>query len=193
MFRPTLVTPATVLPVTVAEAKLAIRTDSIDLDSEIESAIKSAVSHYEGWNGILGILLVEQTWRARFRCFERSMCLPLRPVQTITSIAWRDAEGTSSPVEVENYSLDADAGGTYFVRFLDAYGFPSSLYQNAPISVDYVGGWPVVDGKATTPDDIKTAIKIRVQMQVDEAATVNRDHLKAFERELSRKYRPPRI
>lgn len=193
MFRPKLITPAAVLPITVAEAKLAIRKDGSDLDTEIEAAIKAAVSHYEGWNGILGILLVEQTWRAQFSYFDRRLCLPLRPVKSITSIAWKATDGASFTVDEENYELEADAGGSYLVRFVDAYGFPTGLYQSGPLSVDYVGGWPVVGGKATTPEDIKTAIKIRVQMQVDEAATVNLDHLRTFERELSKKYRPPRI
>jgi len=50
-----------------------------------------------------------------------------------------------------------------------------------------------VEGKATTPADLKAAIRMRVQMEIDEAGTVNRDHLKDFERELVSKYKPPRI
>ncbi|MCB5201891.1 phage head-tail connector protein [Neorhizobium sp. T786] len=193
MFRPVLATPATVLPVTVEEVKSSLRIDGDDLDSEIESAIKSAVAHYEGWNGKLGISLVEQTWRVSFGRFERSMFLPLRPVQRITSVDWKDIDGVSAPVTPAEYLLQSDAGGTYFARFFDAYVFPTSLYETSPISIDYVAGWPLKDGKATTPEDIKSAIKMRVQMQIDEAATANREHLKDFERELVSKYKPPRI
>lgn len=193
MFGPVLVTAATALPVTVEEVKIPLRIDHTDLDSAIESAIRSAVAHYEGWTGILGISLVEQTWRVSFGRFERDMYLPLRPVQRITEINWKDADGISSAVADTEYTLQTDAGGTTYASFFDAYTFPTGLFEKAPVSIDYVAGWPVVDGKATTPADLKAAIRMRVQMEIDEAGTVNRDHLKDFERELIRKYKPPRI
>jgi uncharacterized phiE125 gp8 family phage protein len=193
MFGPVLVTPATVLPVTVDEVKAALRIDAADLNEEIDSAIRSAVAHYEGWTGILGISLVEQTWRVSFEQFEREMYLPLRPVGSITAINWKDADGLSEEVPSANYMLHTEAGGTNYARFFAAYAFPTDLFENAPVSIDYVAGWPVVSGKATTPADLKTAIKMRVQMQIDEAGTANRDHLRNFERELISKYKLPRI
>lgn len=193
MFGPVLVTPATVLPVTVDEVKAALRIDHTDLDAEIDSAIRSAVAHYEGWTGILGISLVEQIWRVSFGRFERDMYLPLRPVQSITAINWKDADGIPSTIADTEYLLQTDAGGTTYASFLAGYVFPSGLFEKAPVSIDYVAGWPVVAGKATTPADLKTAIKMRVQMQMDEAASINRDHLRDFERELVSKYRVPRI
>nr|CAD6412973.1 phage gp6-like head-tail connector protein [Rhizobium sp. Q54] len=193
MFGPVLVTPATVLPVTVDEVKAALRIDGDDLHDEIETAIRSAVAHYEGWTGVLGISLVEQTWRVSFGRFEREMYLPLRPVRSITAINWKDADGVPSAVADTEYTLQTDAGGTTYASFFNAYSFPTTLFEKAPVSIDYVAGWPVVDGKATTPADLKSAIKMRVQMQIDEAASVNRDHLKDFERELVSKYKPPRI
>lgn len=193
MFGPVLVTAATVLPVTVEEVKAALRIDGDDLNTEIDSAIRSAVAHYEGWTGILGISLVEQTWRVSFGRFERDMYLPLRPVQRITAINWKDADGIPSTIADTEYTLQTDAGGTTYASFLAAYVFPTNLFEKAPVSIDYVAGWPVDEGKATTPADLKTAIKMRVQMQLDEAGTANRDHLKDFERELVSKYRQPRI
>ncbi len=193
MFGPVLVTPATVLPVTVDEIKEDLHIDSADKDAQIERAIRSAVAHYEGWTGKLGISLVEQTWRVSFGRFERSMFLPLRPVQSITAVNWKDANGISDAVDSDQYLLQHDAGGSSYVSFFNAYAFPSGLFEKAPVSVDYVAGWPVKDGKATTPEDLKAAIRMRVQMEIDEAASANREILKDFERELRSNYKPPRI
>jgi len=193
MFGPVLVTPATVLPVTVDEIKDDLSIDGAYMDDRIKRAIKSAIAHYEGWNGKLGVSLVEQTWRVSFGRFERCMFLPLRPVQSITAINYKDTGGVSATVDPENYLLQQDAGGTYSASFFNAYGFPSGLYEKWPVSIDYVAGWPVKDGKATTPDDLKAAIRMRVQMEIDEAASVNRERLKDFERELRSNYKPPRI
>jgi len=193
MFGPVLVTPATVLPVTVDEIKEDLRIDSADKDTQIDRAIRSAVAHYEGWTGKLGISLVEQTWRVSFGRFERSMFLPLRPVHSITAVNWKDANGISDAVDSDHYLLQHDAGGASYVSFFNSYAFPSALFEKAPVSVDYVAGWPVKDGKATTPEDLKAAIRMRVQMEIDEAASVNREILKDFERELRSNYKPPRI
>jgi len=193
MFGPVLVTPATVLPVTVDEIKDDLSIDGTDMDARIERAIRSAMAHYEGWDGKLGLSLVEQTWRVSFGRFERSMFLPLRPVQSITEINWKGADGVSEAIAPGEYALQWDAGGTYFARFMNAFAFPSGLFETYPVSIDYVAGWPIVDGKATTPEDLKAAIRMRVQMEIDEAASVNREHLKDFERELRSNYKPPRI
>lgn len=184
MRRPVLVTPASVLPVTVAEVKVALRIDGTDLDTEIESQIKAAVEHYEGWNGILGVCLVEQTWRQSFDRFERCMMLPLRPVQSIASVKWRNAAGEIATVASSNYALDTDDGGLSFVRFKRGYGYPSGLADSGAVSIEYVAGWPLVEGKPTTPEAIKAAIKIRVQMHIDEAAKQGGEALEKMESRL---------
>lgn len=188
MLRPVLVSGPAVLPVTVEEAKLALRIDGSDIDSEIESAIKAAVAHYEGWNGLLGICLVEQTWRIDFGRFERCMFLPLRPVQSITSIKWRQSNGQISTVPSAEYAYRTEAGGSSVIIFRDSYSFPADLHELAPVSVEYVIGWPVVEGKATTPEDLKAAIKLRAQLFLDEAALANSEHLERVEKALISKH-----
>lgn len=184
MRRPVVVTPASVLPVTVAEVKGALRIDGADLDTEIESQIKAAVEHYEGWNGILGVCLVEQTWRQSFDRFDRCLMLPLRPVQSIASVKWRNSAGEIATVASSNYALDTDDGGLSFVRFKRGYAYPSGLADGSAVSIEYVAGWPLVDGKPTTPEAIKAAIKIRVQMHIDEAAKQGAEVLEKIESRL---------
>ena len=191
MFAPVLVTAPAVLPVTLEEVKLALRVDGTDFDAELTSLIKAAVAHYDGWSGILGIGLVSQVWRQDFARFDQDMPLALRVVQSVSSVKWRDTEGQISTVTADDYALRTDGGGRSRVRFVNAYSAPSSLYEIAPVSVEYEIGWPVIDNVATTPEDIKTAIKLRVAMLSDHAAQESSDSLERLERSLISKYRLP--
>lgn len=189
MHRPVLVTAPAVLPVSVSDVKKALRIDSADDDDVIETLIQAAVDYYEGWTGILGICLVEQTWRQGFDRFERSLCLPLGPVIQPVSVSWRNAAGQVSTVPAVNYSLETSAGGQSQIRFLNGYVRPSDLYESAAVLVEYRAGWPAVDEKPTVPKDICTAIIARVQMGYEQSATDASATLSIIETALISKWR----
>lgn len=190
MHRPILVTAATVLPVLVDDVKLALRVDGSDLDADIDRLIRSAVAHYEGWSGVLGISLVEQTWRQDFDRFEQRMPLPVGPVTEIVSVTYLNAAGSPSTIDASNYALKQDAGGRFFVRFINDFSTPSDLYEEAAVSIEYKAGWPLgEDDASTVPTDIKTAIILFVQKHVDEAARESSVMLDRIERDLASKYR----
>lgn len=200
MLRPVLVTPSTVPPVTLDEAKLALgiavaEDDGTVLphedDEEIKRLIQAAVEHYQGWTGVLGVSLVESTWKQPFNDFCQYMRLMVGPVQSIETVRYRNAAGQLSTVGSTSYALRTDAGGRSFARFLDAYSAPSELYEDEAVEIQFKAGWPVVDGKATTPADIKTAIILRVQLHYDDAASDSANVLMQVERELVSKYRLP--
>ena len=196
MFRPVLVTAPAALPVSVPDVKGALHVDGTDRDAEIERLIKSAVAHYEGWSGVLGICLVAQTWRQDFGRFEDKMGLALRPVQDISEIRYRNSAGQMATVAAANYALKQDGGGRSYVRFVNDFSAPVDLYEDAPISIEYVAGWPLTEGddpQPTTPADIQTAIILHVQKHFDEAAQTNSDILERVEKDLIRKYRTPMI
>ena len=192
MFRPVLVTAPAELPISVPDVKTALRVDGTDLDTEIERLIKSAVDHYEGWSGVLGICLVAQTWREDFGSFEAKMGLRLRPVQSISEVRSRNSAGQIATVASANYALKQDEGGRSYVRFVNDFSAPCDLYEDAPVSIEYVVGWPLTEDevpKPTTPADIQTAILLSVQKHLDEAALPNWDFLDRAERDLVEKYR----
>lgn len=69
MHRPVLLTPASELPISVEEVarllnKVVWNADDMEVEDaeNIDFAILSAIHHYEGWNGILGISLAVQEW-----------------------------------------------------------------------------------------------------------------------------------
>lgn len=198
MHRPVLVTAPAVRPVTLDEMKIALRiaerddNDNIlphEDDGLIEDEIQSAVDHYEGWTGILGIVLSEQTWRQSFDSFSGCLKLPLGPVSSIAAARYRNAAGQMSTITANEYALDVSASGEASMRFRNAYQRPTDLYERAALQIDYVAGWPVVDGKSTVPADIKTAIKIRVQLAYDESARAGAENLSRVEDALIGKYR----
>ncbi|NWJ24766.1 hypothetical protein [Rhizobium sp. RM] len=198
MHRPVLVTPADGLPVTLNEMKIALRIVERDGDGTILShedddlisdEIRSAVTHYEGWTGILGIVLSEQTWRQSFDGFSGCLRLPLGPVSSISAARYRNAAGQISTIAASEYALDVSASGEASIYFRKSYERPSDLYERAALQIDYAAGWPVIDQKSTVPADIKTAIKIRVQLAYDESARAGADKLAQVEEALVGKYR----
>ncbi|NSX92656.1 head-tail connector protein [Agrobacterium tumefaciens] len=198
MHRPVRVTAPADLPVTLDEMKIALRIAERDADDSIlpheddgliQDEIQSAVDHYEGWTGILGIVLSEQTWRQSFDGFSGCLKLPLGPVSSISAARYRNAAGQISTIAPNEYALDVSASGEASIRFRNAYQRPSDLYERGALQVDYLAGWPVVDGKSTVPADIKTAIKIRVQLAYDESARAGAENLTRVEDALIGKYR----
>ncbi|UXS49280.1 head-tail connector protein [Agrobacterium tumefaciens] len=189
MHRPVRVTAPAILPVSVADIKKSLRIDSADDDDVIETLIQAAVDHYEGWTGILGICLVEQTWRQSFDRFERTLCLPLGPVIQAASVSWRNAAGQISTVPAASYGVETSAGGQSQIRFRNAFTQPSDLYERAAVTVEYKAGWPLIDNKPSVPKDICTAIVARVQIGYEQSANEAGATLSVIEDALISKWR----
>lgn len=100
-------------PITLAEAKAHLRIDSIADDALIQSLIVTSRLHIEA---ALGLSLITQTWSWFIDRWPKTqrLALPLRPVQTITSIKHWRVDGTSDTL-----------GASLF--FLDGYAMPARL------------------------------------------------------------------
>lgn len=157
MHAPVLVTPPASLPVTVDEAKLHLRVDGDEENTLIEGLIAAAVSHLDGWTGILGRALVEQTWRQDFDSFGCSMRLALGPVSEIVSITWRNEAGQVATVASSNYALVTDGIGPR-VYWDAAFSSPSGLYEQGAVSVTYRAGYAV--------EDVPAAIKVAILLMI---------------------------
>lgn len=180
MHRPVLISPPERPPVTLDEAKAHMRVDYDDDDALIEGLVRAATEHLDGWTGILGRCLVEQTWRQDFDRFERELCLPLGPVISIVTVSWRNEAGQVSTVSPSLYDLRTDAGGRSLVRFDNSYVFPMGLHESRAVAVSYRAGYvtipevpavgpgpgdppdppgsPAVPEQSTVPDPLKVAI-----------------------------------
>lgn len=136
-----------ITPVSLDDVKRHLRVDHSDDDALITALIAAAVDHLDGWTGILGRCLVEQTWRQDFEQFASCLPLPLGPVIKIVSVT-HDA-GT---VDQASYSLVTDAGGRARAEFA------SGASVAGPVSVSYEAGSPVAD----VPAALKVAILLMV-------------------------------
>ena len=174
MYRPVLVTPPAIKPVTLTEAKAWLDIGYTDKDTVITGLIGTATAHLDGWTGILGRCLCEQTWRQDFNDFRSCLRLPLFPVISITSVKYTDTDGVEQPIASENYTLKNDDLGAY-VEFTSSYSFPSLNSESAAVRVAYLAGYADIAGTPKTssvPDDIKNAIALLVRHWFDNPGAV---------------------
>lgn len=168
MHRPVLVAPPAILPVTVEEARGYLPASPLS-DEAIEGMIQSAVDHLDGWTGILGRCLVEQTWRQDFDAFSQELPLPLGSVLEVVTVTWLDTQGQIHTVPSAAVSLRTNAGGRSVVRFETGYSFPSDLHESQAVAVTYRAGFATIPAegnnpaKSTVPQSAKMAIVLMVQ------------------------------
>lgn len=167
MYRPVLVAPPEIKPVTLTEAKAWLDIGYTDKDTVITGLIAAATSHLDGWTGILGRCLCEQTWRQDFDRFARCLRLPLAPVISITSIKYDDEAGDEQTVDSANYELLTDDLGPY-VKFLDTYAYPSLHDERPAVRVAYLAGYE----DDAVPADIKHAMVLLVRHWFDNPTAV---------------------
>lgn len=156
---PVLVTPPAATPVSLAEAKAHLRIDGNDEDVLVTALIAAAVAHLDGWSGILGRALVTQTWQQDLDQFPRDrIALPLAPVQSITSVGYRDTDGEEQTLDSPAYVLTMRAGTTAVER-TDGAEWPSTARRPDAVRVTFVAGY---GNAAAVPADIKSAILLMV-------------------------------
>ena len=171
-----LITAATDLAVSLAEAKLACRFDAADLDSDITAMISDAtrlVEHETGHSAMA------QTWELTLDAFPDAFELTRLPVASITSIKYTDAAGVPQTLDAATYALDAaNAFGPAYV--VPAYGssWPATRDQVNAVAVRYVAG---AASAAEVPSQIKRQIKIFVAMLIEDPASLS-DRLAAIDK-----------
>ena len=158
-----LITPASVLPVSLAEAKLACRFDATDLDSDITDMIvdAAALTAHEG-----GKELTQRTFEVTFDAFPDAVELTRIPVASITSVKYVDAAGVLQTLDPSAYALDnADDNG--FAYVVPAYGteWPATRDEINAVRVRYVAGYATA---ADLPSHLKRQVKIFVAMMLDD-------------------------
>lgn len=158
MYAPVLVTPPAELPVTLAEAKVQLRVFHDEEDDKILRHVRTAVGHLDGYRGVLGRCLVEQTWSQAFDAWDAYLTLPFPDARDIV-VTYRDDAGDTQTVLSSLY-WHGRYGTGYRLRWLDAFSWPSFDEDPAPITVTFTVGFGAA---ADVPDDIKDAVLIHVE------------------------------
>lgn len=152
-----LITAATGLAVTLAEAKAHCRVDTSDDDALITAMITAATEVAEQ---MTSRAIMPQTWELTLDAFPSAFELCRVPVASITSLTYTDTTGVDQVMSGGAYSLDNydDFGPTYVVPAYDTE-WPDTRDQINAVKVRFVAGYA---NAAAVPEPIKSWIKLQV-------------------------------
>ena len=145
-------------PVSTSEAKTHLRVSSSGDDTYIDTLVKAARRQVERTTGLS---LITQTRALRldeFPCGDH-IELPYGPLQSVSSVAYLDADGASQTWSSSNYRADIYS---YPPRVSLAYGvsWPTTRGVTHSVTVTYIAGYGT--GGSSVPADIIHAIKLIV-------------------------------
>lgn len=156
-----IVTAATTLPVTVAQAVTHCRAPEAGDDNVlIERALRAAVEYVEQQTCLV---LQPTTLEYRMGCwpywsggFRRGheIDLPKKPVRDVVSVEYLDADDNLQTVATTNYSWRDTTEGA-IVRFKNDYSFPVLSTENdEPVRITFIAGFddPAASGSGDDPN-----------------------------------------
>lgn len=152
-----LITAATALAVSLAEAKLHLRVDVADDDALITALITAATELAEQ---ATGRAIMPQTWELTLDAFPAALEITRVPAISVTSLKYWDTAGVQQTLGTARYTLDnADEFGAAYV--VPVYGdtWPDTREQINAVALRYVAGYA---DAAAVPDSIKAWIKLQV-------------------------------
>jgi uncharacterized phiE125 gp8 family phage protein len=145
-----LVTPPSLEPVTLAEAKAHLKVDTSDDDALIGTLITAARARAE-WH--TGRALVTQSWILWRDCWSQIVEIPLPPLQAVTAVTTYARDGTAGVLDAGGYTVDAasqpgriDFGCTR----------PAGLRAINAVAIAFDAGYG--DGEADVPAPVREAI-----------------------------------
>lgn len=163
-----------VAPVGVAlsleDARLHLRVDawgsppSHPEDALIESYVAAATAEIDGSHGWLGRALLTQTWRLalpRFPLGRTSLRIPLPPLQSISSLQYRDTGGTLvTMVAGTDYTLNASATPTATIEPPRYQSWPATDCVEEAVLLTFVAGYGAA--ASSLPEPIRQWLRLRV-------------------------------
>lgn len=169
--RLSIVTPPATPALSLVDAKAHLRVDHDDDDDLIEAMAAAAIAKIDGPDGT-GFCLMAQTWAVTLDRFHDRIRLPLRPVVSVSSVTYLDADGATQTVPSADYRL-AISGGTGIVEIKPNASWPSVGDFAHPITITFVAG-------AGVPAALKAALMLIVgdlyanrEAQTDRPLTAN--------------------
>lgn len=149
-------TAATVLPVSLVEAKLHLRVDGTGEDTLITSLIGAATLDAEH---LMGRAVMPQKWQVTLAAFCNSIDLQRPPVTGVDSVKYVNTAGVLTTIDQSVYQFVS--GNDYTASVVPAYGqaWPTPRVQPEAVQIVFSSGYA---DAATVPEPIKAWIKLRV-------------------------------
>lgn len=133
-----------------------LKIEDASRNDDVDAAILAAMRMVDGSDGI-GLALITQSWRLSLDCWPRCINVPLRPVQSVTSITYLDFAGVEQTLAADQYQYDLDRQP---LEIRPAWGvcWPSHLNGTlGAIKVTVVAGYG--DTGDAVPGDLVLALR----------------------------------
>lgn len=141
------------------EVKQHLRIDHTDEDDLLDVYIAAATKLVDGYTGILGRALVNQTWKQNFAGWSDCMRLRVGPVSSITSVKYYDEDNTQQTLSASVYTYLTDALGAYVRRAPDQ-SWPGHYSRLDAIEVLWVAGYGAAG--SAVPAGVRTAMLLAI-------------------------------
>lgn len=175
MILPLMITPASVAPVSLEEVKQHLRIDHNDEDVVLQTYIDAASGFLGGSQGILGKVLVGETWRQTYSEFASPMALAAwpTPVSAVSQIQFYDADNAIQLLDPDvwtwGYAMPEFAPATFSrtggnavgiaITLVPGQAWPTTYVRDDAVLLDYVAGYGQPN---QVPAPIRRAILILV-------------------------------
>jgi uncharacterized phiE125 gp8 family phage protein len=168
-----LITPNTVLELSLVDAKAQLGIDGTDLDTTVTAWIKGVVAYAEHETKRV---ILNQTWRTTLDAFPDVISLPFAPCSSVTSVKYLDVAGVEQTINSLDYELSTVNQTAVIVP---AYGktWPATYNKINAVKVEAVYGY----GSTITdvPNDYKLFFLAKLREQFDSATRLERDTVQA--------------
>jgi len=134
----------------LAEVKNQIRVTTTADDDSFRLFI-AAVRHRVEW--LLGKTLITSTWEYKTDTFACEICLPMGPIQSVSSISYVDTDGATQSFT----DFQVDKSGRLRPSFGNSW--PSTRLQYDAVTITYIAG---ETHAGNVPEDIKLAMLLLV-------------------------------
>lgn len=136
----------------LTDVKTQLRVSGTDDDEYFRLVIPSIRDQVEIY---LGRALVTSVWEVTYDEFADEMQIPMAPIQSITSVQYRDTDNVLQTLLSTAYQFDTTG------RLKPAYGtdWPSTYERYEAIKITYVAGY---NHAGNVPDDIKHAMRLMI-------------------------------
>jgi uncharacterized phiE125 gp8 family phage protein len=143
------------------EVRTACKIDGNDQDGELTGCMLAAIELVEKY---CGIKLFAQTVEMRRADFLNSMVLPIAPLQSITSVAYRDATGATVILDASTFEEVTLASLQPQIVLAAGKSWPAISQSPQAIVITAVAGWA---SASAIPAMIRIAIQILVGLWFD--------------------------
>lgn len=150
-------TPATVFPVTLAEAKDHCRVDGTAEDTKIDAYIAAATGHVESY---CGRSFTEQGLTLYQDAFAPEMLLLRGPVGAVSAVTYYDADNVLQTLDGAVYDTDLYSNPAT-VSLATGQSWPTTYARKNAVQIAYT------TSVARVPDAVNLAIKLLVQQWLD--------------------------